>query len=911
MSKKAVQARCLLSGPGSPATASVPLGSGRISCPTTLIAELEIGIGAAVKVEVAFADTKYLFLCTVAASPGAAQSDSKPVVIVDPSIQLPAAKGAACASLSALLQRNAGTAPRTLPCRIRPLTVGAPRVQAAREVHLWTTHALATSETLPMQVSQRLAVSGAWIHLCPGVPTSALLVGSTDPKSDAARPVRIVPSTKLNTSTWEDEGAPARPEPPQNTADVDALARGIADVSIGAVDQSERRDDAHATTVPAEHALPAAQASPARCTDGGREQAASERASPGAASADTAPVARSNRGKVEGSCADARPSTRVVIEVEAPGDRGGGGAAGAPEREWFETFPVEKLGPPAESVIHGCSAALAALRQVVAWPWLYGKQADDLGLRWPRGVLLHGPSGCGKTALVHAVAAEHGAAVVEVVAGSVYGGYVGESERRLREVFAEANERAARGERVLLLLEEIDVMCPEREGHRPHEVRVVSQLLTLLDGAASSGVHPIFGGAEKVNRPAVVATTTRPNKIDQALRRPGRLDREIVVPVPAPADRVAILRALMANTSLADGVSVEEIAEAAHGYTGADLGQVVREAEMIASFEAREERDPGPANPRVSAGLLRAAMKRVGPSITRGIATELKPARWHDVGGLDDVKARLQQSVIWPLTRAKDFRHFGLTPPRGVMLHGPPGCSKTLLVRACATESGITIVSLSCAQLFSQFVGEGEAQLREVFSRARLAAPCILFLDEIDAVAPRRQGGSEGGSEAAYRLLSVLLTEMDGMELATGVLVVGATNRPYAIDPAMLRPGRLEVHLFVPPPDLEGREAVLRIHTRRNRLADDVDLSAVARATEKYTGAELEAVCREAAMSALREDVEHADTVRARHFEEALESVRPGLTQESLEDYSSFGSRKGAWSEAMRERIEQTARQER
>ncbi|MEW5302448.1 MAG: hypothetical protein WDW36_005234 [Sanguina aurantia] len=575
----------------------------------------------------------------------------------------------------------------------------------------------------------------------------------------------------------------------------------------------------------------------------------------------------------------------------------------------------------ANAGVAGAGVALQAMRELIG------------------GCCCMAPPGCGKTLLVRTVAAEYGAVVHELTAASVFGAYVGESERKLRAVFEAAQADADAGRVAVVFLDEVDTLCPRRDGQRQQETRIVAQLLTLLDGAtstqppplpqqqqqhqqqqtptratdhlpstrhthhSSSAAHP--GRGCPAGHLVVVAATNRPNAIDPALRRPGRLDREVLVCVPGLADREAILRLHTQGLVLAAGVDLAALATACHGYSGADLAALAREAAMgaltlaasVMLTDPSADIDAVPVLPITPADFA-SALKRVGPSIVRGAEADIKPVLWEDVGGLQSVKLRLQQAVEWPLRHRDAFERMGLTPPRGVLLHGPPGCSKTTLARAAATASGATLLPLSCAQLYSMYVGEGEALLRDTFGRARMAAPSIIFLDEVDAVAASRsqvsgggaggQGG--GGADAGLRLLSTLLTEMDGMELATGVLVLAATNRPFAIDAALMRPGRFDAVLYVPPPDAEGRAQILRVHTRGMPLAADVDLDLLAcDATECMTGAELAGVCREAAMAAVREDMQFASEVAMRHFSQALASTRPSLTPELLDRYESWG----------------------
>ncbi|GBF97186.1 hypothetical protein Rsub_10047 [Raphidocelis subcapitata] len=645
------------------------------------------------------------------------------------------------------------------------------------------------------------------------------------------------------------------------------------------------------------------------------------------------------------TAADALSQRLAAVDLSAPSAGAGSAAAAAVDDD--DAAAGGAAPPPGGEAprVAGLEGPLQALRELIGWPQLYAAEAAALGVSWPRGLLLHGPPGCGKTLLVQQVAAEFGASLHTITAPSVFGAFVGESERRLRDAFASAASEAAEGGLAVVFLDEADALCPRRRaggggGGGQHEARVVAQLLTLLDGADAGGgggggaSGGASGGAAPRGRVVVVAATNRPNALDPALRRPGRLDREVAVPVPGPEQRAAILSLHTSGLRLAPDVDLAALAGSCHGYSGADLAALAREAAMAAFSRAAAAAFPsaplaggaaaagaaaaaagaaaatpggggggggGGAGFEESDGLVAAAdflaaMSRVGPSIVRGQAVELPPLAWDEVGGYPQIKRRLQQAVEWPLRHAPAFSRLGLAPPRGVLLHGPPGCSKTMLARAAASGSGATLIPLSCAQLYSMYVGEGDSTLRDAFARARMAAPAIIFLDEADALAPGRGDGGGGGDEgggggpdAAMRLLAALLTEMDGLEASPGVLVLAATNRPAALDAALLRPGRLDALIYVPPPDEEGRLATLRIHTRAMPLAGGVDLPALARATAGFTGAEVAALCREAALAALREDIEGASEVAARHFEAARAAAAPALTAAQLAAYESWG----------------------
>jgi len=370
----------------------------------------------------------------------------------------------------------------------------------------------------------------------------------------------------------------------------------------------------------------------------------------------------------------------------------------------------------------------------VVWPVRHAREGAAVGVRWPRGALVHGPSGTGKTLMVRAVAAEAGAAVVLVTAATVTGAYLGESEERLRDAVAEAEGVAAGGTPCVVFLDDLETLCPPRSASRQQESRVVAQLLTLMDGAGTGGGGA--GGAPVV----FVGATSRPSEVDAALRRPGRLERDVPVGVPGPADRAAILALLASRLPLAEGVDVAAVAARLHGFTGADLGSLCREAVLSAVSGPA-----GPGAPVVTAAHLDEAAGRVRPSLTRGLDAEVAPVSWDDVGGAAEAKRRLRQAVEWPLRHPDAMARMGLAPPRGVLLYGPPGCSKTTLARAAASASGTAFVPLSCAQLFSRYLGEGESLLRDAFRRARLAAPSIVFLDEADALAGRRTAEDASG----------------------------------------------------------------------------------------------------------------------------------------------------------------------
>lgn len=462
---------------------------------------------------------------------------------------------------------------------------------------------------------------------------------------------------------------------------------------------------------------------------------------------------------------------------------------------------------------------------------------------------------------------------------SVHKAHVGEGEKFLREAFSEAYSQASQGKPAIIFIDELDAICPRRDNKREHESRIVGQLLTLMDGNKKS--------SKTLPHIVVVASTNRVDAVDPALRRAGRFDSEIEVTVPTVEERLQILKLYTKSLHLDEKVDLQTVAVFSNGYVGADLEALCREAAKLA-YHRMVNLSEGEKGLKLLMEDWESARSMVGPSITRGVTKEVSTVSWDDIGGLKDLKKELQKAVEWPIKRAAAFSRLGISPIRGVLLHGPPGCSKTTLAKAAAHATQASFFSLSGAELYSKYVGEGEALLRRTFQKARLASPSIIFFDEADAIAPKRTGpggNSSGNVTVGERLLSTLLTEMDGLELATGIMVLAATNRPHAIDAALMRPGRFDKVLYVPPPDVEGRFEILRIHTRKMKLGEDVDLWKIAECTELFTGADLEGLCREAGMAALRENIS-ASLIRNTHFEAARSSLRPSLTKAVLDMYS-------------------------
>jgi len=544
--------------------------------------------------------------------------------------------------------------------------------------------------------------------------------------------------------------------------------------------------------------------------------------------------------------------------------------------------------------IGGLKKELEQIREMVELPMKHPELFRRLGIDPPKGVLLYGPPGTGKTLIAKAVANEVQANFYSIAGPEIMSKYYGESEKQLREIFEKAEETAPS----IIFIDEIDSIAPKREEVTGEvERRVVAQLLTLMDGLKSRG------------KVVVIAATNRPDAIDPALRRPGRFDREIEIGVPDKQGRKEILEVHTRKMPLADDVDLEELAEMTHGFVGADIAALCKEAAMNAlrrvipkiDIEAEEIPKEVIESLVVAREDFMEALKRVEPSAMREVLVEVPEVRWDDVGGLEDVKQELREAVEWPLKYPEAFETLKTEPPKGVLLYGPPGTGKTLLAKAVANESDANFISIKGPEIMSKWVGESEKAIREIFKKARQAAPTIIFLDEIDSIAPRRGEGFD--SNVTERVVSQLLTEMDGLEELRGVVVIAATNRPDIIDPALLRPGRLDRLIYVGSPDFEARKAIFRVHLRGKPLADDVDIDYLARVTEGYVGADIEALCREAALMAMREVIKSGESreevkkkiknvkIERRHFEEALKKLKPTVTKEELERYKAIYAR--------------------
>ncbi len=536
---------------------------------------------------------------------------------------------------------------------------------------------------------------------------------------------------------------------------------------------------------------------------------------------------------------------------------------------------VEEVGGVTYEDIGGLHEELQRIREMVELPLKHPELFRHLGIEPPKGVILWGPPGCGKTLIAKAIANETGAHFISINGPEIMSKFYGESEARLREIFKEAEENAPS----IIFIDELDAIAPKRsEVTGEVERRVVSQLLTLMDGLKSRG------------QVIVIGATNRIDAVDPALRRPGRFDREIRIGVPDRNGRKEILQIHTRRMPLADDVDLDELANITHGFTGADLAALCREAAMNAlrrflpKIDLEKETIPAEVleELKVTREDFMNALKVVQPSALREVILEIPNVRWEDIGDLEQVKQELREAVEWPLKYPDLFKRLGIKPPRGILLYGPPGTGKTLLAKAVANESEANFISVKGPEILSKWVGESEKAVREIFQRAREAAPCIIFFDELDAIAPRR--GLHTDSGVTDRIVNQLLTEMDGIQILKDVVVIGATNRPDILDPALLRPGRFDRIIYVPPPDIEGRYQIFQIHTREMPLADDVDLRKLAEMTEGYTGADIEALCREAALNAARENI-NTDKVYMRHFLAALEKVKPSIAPEQKREY--------------------------
>ncbi len=527
--------------------------------------------------------------------------------------------------------------------------------------------------------------------------------------------------------------------------------------------------------------------------------------------------------------------------------------------------------------VGGMGDTIRQLREMVELPLRYPELFTRLGVDPPKGVLLHGPPGTGKTRLAQAVANESEASFFTINGPEIMGSAYGESERRLREVFEEAAKNAPS----IVFIDEIDSIAPKRSDTPGEaEKRLVAQLLTLMDGLHARS-HIV-----------VIAATNRPDALDEALRRPGRFDREIVIGVPDEGGRREVLGIHTRGMPLGEGVDLDELARTTHGFVGADLAALAREAaiEAVRRIMPQLDLEAQTIPPQVLETLVvtredfLAALKRVQPSAMREVMVQVPTIGWADIGGADEAQGKLKEGIELPLKHPEAFRRLGIRPAKGFLLYGPPGTGKTLLAKAVAKESEANFISVKSSDLLSKWYGESEQQLSRLFARARQVAPCVIFIDEIDSLVPAR-GTSGNEPQVTARVVNTMLAEMDGMEELSSVVLIGATNRPGLVDPALLRPGRLDELVYVGTPDAKGREHILKIHTAKMPLAGDVDLAAIAREAERFTGADLEDVVRRAGLAAIRRAGADAAQVSGADFKAALADSRATVSPEMEAEY--------------------------
>ena len=556
------------------------------------------------------------------------------------------------------------------------------------------------------------------------------------------------------------------------------------------------------------------------------------------------------------------PDTEIVIKEEAVDEE---------ESGQVQTISYEDIG--------GIGEQLQKVREMIELPLKHPILFRRLGIDPPRGVLLHGPPGTGKTLIAKAVASETNAHFTSINGPEIISKYYGESEKQLREIFDEA----AANTPAIIFIDELDSIAPKREDVSGEvERRVVAQLLTLLDG---------MQGRDNV---VVIGATNRRDAIDPALRRPGRFDRELEIGVPDKNGRKEIIDIHTRGMPISDDFDIDWLLDNSYGFVGADISALVRESAMKAlrrylpEIDLDEEQIPPEVLEKMEVRMsdFRQAIKEIEPSALREIYLEVPEVSWDQVGGLDEVKERLKESIEWPLTKPDVFEHFGIKPPRGIVLFGAPGTGKTLIAKAIANEAKANFITIKGPELISKWVGESEKAVREVFKKAKQSSPSIVFLDEFESIAGMRRATDGAGSDVMNRVVNQLLSSMDGGESMEGVIVVAATNRPEMIDPALLRSGRFERVLHIPPPDAKSVHEILKIHTESMPLGK-FKLSDLASQLSNYTGADIEAVCREAALIAMRAN---RKTVSKKHFEQAIERVRPTVTDEMMQYYDRMES---------------------
>ncbi|XP_030740650.1 ATPase family protein 2 homolog [Echinops telfairi] len=536
-------------------------------------------------------------------------------------------------------------------------------------------------------------------------------------------------------------------------------------------------------------------------------------------------------------------------------------------------------------MVGGLNSQLKAVREIIELPLKQPELFKSYGIPAPRGVLLYGPPGTGKTMIARAVANEVGAHVSVINGPEIISKFYGETEARLRQIFAEATLRHPS----IIFIDELDALCPKREGAQNEvEKRVVASLLTLMDG---------IGSEESEGQVLVLGATNRPHALDAALRRPGRFDKEIEIGVPNAEDRLDILQKLLRRVPhLLSEAELVQLANSAHGYVGADLKALCNEAGLCALRRVLKKQPDFPDSK--VAGLVKVtlndflkAMNDIRPSAMREVAIDVPNVSWSDIGGMDNIKLKLKQAVEWPLKHPESFLRMGIQPPKGILLYGPPGCSKTMIAKALANESGLNFLAIKGPELMNKYVGESERAVREIFRKAKAVAPSIIFFDELDALAVER-GSSSGAGNVADRVLAQLLTEMDGIEQLKDVTILAATNRPDRIDKALMRPGRIDRIIYVPLPDAATRREIINLQFSGMPIGNEIDLDELIFQTDTYSGAEIITVCQEAALLALEENIQ-AEYVLKRHFTQALRTVTPRLPESLRRFYEGYQEKSG------------------
>jgi transitional endoplasmic reticulum ATPase len=568
------------------------------------------------------------------------------------------------------------------------------------------------------------------------------------------------------------------------------------------------------------------------------------------------------------------PDTEIIIKEEPVDEEEDGGQP-------ISTISYEDIG--------GIGEQLQKVREMIELPLKHPILFRRLGIDPPRGVLLYGPPGTGKTLIAKAVASETKANFTSINGPEIISKYYGESEKQLREIFDEAAANAP----AIIFIDELDSIAPKREDVSGEvERRVVAQLLTLLDG---------MQGRDNV---IVIGATNRPDAIDPALRRGGRFDRELEIGVPDKNGRAEIIGIHTRGMPISDDFDVDWLLDNTHGFVGADISALVREAAMKAlrrylpDIDLDEEHIPAEVLEKMEVRMadFKLAIKEIEPSALREIYLEVPEVSWEQVGGLSEVKERLKESIEWPLTKPEMFEHFGITPPRGIVLFGAPGTGKTLIAKAIANEAKANFITIKGPELISKWVGDSEKAVRELFKKAKQSSPSIIFLDEFESIAGVRRSNTGEGSDVMNRVVNQLLSSMDGVDSMEGVIVVAATNRPEMLDPALLRSGRFERVLHIPPPDIDSIKAILKIHSEPMPLGK-FKIEELAPKLVNYTGADIEAICREAALISMRAGKK---SVSKKHFEEAINRVRPTITEEMMDYYNRMEARLTSGLESVR-----------